>query len=326
MLDLFVSTYPFCRDDLEPRKRIQSHPELHFSENPLAKKLTQSELMQFALNATSLIAGTEDLTALVQKSTRLKHISRVGIGLDSVPLFLCREKGIRVSYTPDAVTPAVAELALGMILSCLRHFTLSDSQIRKGKWIRNYGHRISKVKIGIIGFGRIGKALTRLLAPLSPQLLIHDIRSVEEEIQPWLEQGISIRSVSFQEILKESDLLTLHIPSYSLTKGILNRETFSQMKPGSFLVNTARGSLVVEKDLLDVLNSGHLSGAALDVFEKEPYSGPLTELENVLLTQHIGSCSYDCRNAMELQATEESLRFLLGKPLLREVPEEEYRI
>ncbi len=321
---IFISTHPFSRHDSAPLDLLNSSKDWKFELNPLNRKLTSSEVTQFALDATSIIAGTDNLTELILSSKNLKHISRVGIGLDTVPLRLCKEKGIRVSYTPDAVTPAVAELALGFILSVIRHVKLSDHEMRNGIWKRNYGSRVGHLTIGLFGFGRIGKSLVRLLAPFRPNLIVHDIRNIDSEISEFQKQGIQIKSVSLSEVFAYSDLISLHVPAYSKTKHIINRKTLSSMKDGVFIVNTARGELINEKDLVTALTSGKVQGAGLDVFEEEPYQGPLCEFQNVILTQHMGSCSYDCRSEMERQATEECIRFLRGESLLREVPESEF--
>jgi D-3-phosphoglycerate dehydrogenase len=321
---VFVSTFPFGKSDPTPRNLLLAEENLQVSFNPLARKLTNEEVCSLALEADAIIAGTEDLSLLINKSDRLRLISRVGIGLDSVDLKLCREKGIRVCYTPDAVTMAVAELTLGLMIAITRQVNLSDREIREGKWVRNYGKRLGESVIGLIGFGRVGKSVARLLAPFGPEILIHDIRDFEQDTGDLRRLGQKVRTSSKEEIFTNADVVSLHVPAYAKTKELINTQSLRTFKKDSFLINTARGELVNEEDLFEALSSGVLAGAALDVFCKEPYEGPLSNLPNVILTQHMGSCSYDCRLAMESQATEDLIRFLNGKDLLREVPEVEY--
>lgn len=321
---LFISTFPFFRNDPEAKNRLFAHPEVQVLLNPHNRKLSPSEVLELAKEARSIVAGTEDLTELIRTSSKLGHISRVGIGLDSVPLHLCRSKGIRVSYTPDAVTKAVSELTIGLMLSITRSVAKADREMRLGEWNRHYGPRLEDLTIGIVGLGRIGKDVARLLVPFHPKLIFYDIQDKTTEIEAIQKCGGNISSRSFKEVISQSEILSLHVPAYSKTRHMLDETSLSSMKKGAFLINTARGDLVEEKALHQSLKSGHLAGAALDVFASEPYKGELSELDNVLLTQHMGSCSLDCRKRMEEEAVEESLRFLRGEPLQREVPEHEY--
>ena len=139
-----------------------------------------------------------------------------------------------------------------------------------------------------------------------------------------LKKNISIQQVTKEEIYQSSDIISLHLPLYKKTKYMIDKKSLELFNKNSFLINTARGALIHENDLFDALNVKQIKAAALDVFETEPYSGNLRALENVILTQHIGSCSFDCRYEMEIQAAEELIRFFKNETLLREVPDEEY--
>ncbi|MDZ4726989.1 MAG: phosphoglycerate dehydrogenase [Leptospira sp.] len=325
MLTIFVSTFPFGKANSIPRDLLSERSDIKVLYNPENRKLTKDEILKYAIDADVVIAGTEDLSLLIDKSLKLKMIARVGIGLDSVNLLVCREKGIRVSYTPDAVTMAVAELTIGLMIGITRLVGLADREIRKGLWNRHYGKRIGESLIGLIGFGRVGKNVAKLLLPFSPKILVNDINEISEDVNILRNEGLNISETSKDEIFSSADIVSLHLPAYKLTNHMLNQNTLSKFKPESYLINTARGELIDERALFDCLKSGAIAGAALDVFNEEPYIGSLTELDNVILTQHMGSCSYDCRLAMETQATEDVLRFLSNEPLLREVPEFEYK-
>ncbi len=318
-MKVFISTYPFGVNNQKPIQTLENQNISYFL-NPYKRKLKPTETLKFALDCEILIAGTEDLTLLVENSNKLKFISRVGIGLDSVPLELCRKKGIRVSYTPDAVTPAVVELTIGLMLDGLRKISYSDREIRNGKWSRPIGKRIAESIIGIIGFGRVGSGVAKTLVSFHPkQVLVNDIIDVSEKILFLKKNNLNIEFASVDKILEKSNILSLHVPLTKDTRNMIRRETILKMKNSPILINTSRGEVVHEEDLLNALKLKQISHACLDVFCNEPYFGSFTQLENVTLTQHIGSCSEDCRLAMETQAVEEVIRFIKGEPLLQEV-------
>jgi D-3-phosphoglycerate dehydrogenase len=324
MPKIFISTIPFGETDPAPI-RLLKKTGWEYKINPLGRKLSPNEVAKLALDCDGVIAGTEDLRPLIEKTNKLKIISRVGIGLDSVPLALCREKGITVVYTPDAVTMAVAELTVGIMIALTRHTYISDRNIRHGEWKRRQGKRIRKSIIGIIGLGRIGTNVVKLLVPFRPEeVLINDIKDKSEDIAGFRDGGLNIRQVEKKEIYRNSDIVSIHIPLWSRSRNLINAETLQYFKKEVFLINLARGGIVNEADLYKALITGRIGGAAIDCFEEEPYCGPLAELDNVLLTPHMGSCSFDCRVRMELEATQDLIRFFQREPLMNEVPEEEY--
>lgn len=322
--DLFISTTPFGVADPLPQQMLENSG-FSFMHNPLGRKMTSEEVAEHAKDATVLVAGTENLMPLLKKSSNLRMISRVGIGLDGVPLAECRKRGIVVSWTPDAVTPAVAELAIGLMISVTRFVPHVDRGIRAGVWKRPAGKRIEESVVGLVGFGRIGSSVARLLVPFKPKMvLVADRKDKSAEIAALRAQGLNVRAAALDEVIGESDILSLHLPNSPATRHLVDENTLSRMKPGAFLVNTARGELVDEAALEAALLEGRLGGAALDAFHQEPYTGPLSRLENVLSTSHLGSCSIDCRARMEGEAAEDAIRFLKGEPLLRAVPHDEY--
>lgn len=326
-MKVFVSVYPFAKINPLPLQTLKASG-LDISLNPYNRKLKPDETKEFAKDADLIIAGTEDLTPLIDSAPNLRFVSRVGIGLDSVPLELCRQKGILVSYTPDAVTNAVAELILGEMVVATRFVSLADSQIRNGIWTRPIGKSLHESKIGLIGFGRVGQRVANLLVPFFPQeVLVHDIldkSSALEELQK--KYGLHIHQTSKEEVLAQSDIISLHLPLTPLTKNFLTLKEFQSMKSTTTLLHFCRGTVVNETDLYQVLKEKRIRWACVDVFEEEPYFGPLTELENTTLTQHMGSCTEEARLAMELGATEEVIRFVENRPLQNLVPESEYEM
>jgi D-3-phosphoglycerate dehydrogenase len=278
----------------------------------LGRKLTEDELVEMVKGYSAIIAGTESLTAKVMDSAgSLKLISRVGIGLDSVDLAAAHKRGIQVCYTPDAPAPAVAELTLGLMLSLVRSIHLSNKMMHEGQWKRYFGYRLSEMTIGIMGVGRIGSKVLTLLESFGvKKVLLNDI---DTEIE--VDFSLDIEWVDKKTLYACSDILTLHVPLTEQTYNLITRNELLCMKEGAFIINTARGGIINEADLFEILISGHLSGAAIDVFEKEPYNGRLNEVDNCILTSHMGSMSQDCRVRMEVEATQEVVNWVCGGAL-----------
>lgn len=317
-----ITTVPFGERNRLPLELLES-AGIEYVINPLGRKLKEAELADMVADFDVLIAGTEPITDHVMGSgRRLKLISRVGIGLDSVDLLAAERRGIHVSYTPDAPAPAVAELTVGLMLSLLRSIHVSNMQMHAGQWYRHFGRRIPEVTVGVIGTGRIGSRVLRRIASFgTPRVLVNDLNP-----DPKLIPELKLEWVSKEDIYKQADLISVHVPLTVHTKSMIRREHLLEMKRDALVINTSRGGVINERDLADVLQSGHLGGAAIDVFEREPYEGPLVRIERCLLTSHMGSMSVDCRTRMEIEATEEAVRFLTGKALQARVPPAEYDV
>ncbi|MBN1693510.1 MAG: phosphoglycerate dehydrogenase [Dehalococcoidales bacterium] len=290
MPKVYISTSSFAEYDKLPLKLLKD-AGIDSQANPHGRKLTEDECLKLFGDADGLIAGTEPLTAEVLKSAKkLKVISRVGVGLDNVDLDAAKKRGIRIFSTPDAPTLAVAELTLGLMLALLRRITQGDKETRAGKWQKPMGSLLHGKKAGIIGMGRIGRKVAELVKGLGAQAAYCDPAVNEAGYQ----------RLSMEELLAQSDIVTLHLSGGGT---LLGEKELRSMKKGSYLINCARGGLVDETALAKVLKEDHLAGAALDVFAKEPYTGPLTKLDNVILTPHIGSYAKESRIEMEVEAT-----------------------
>jgi len=322
MAKVLITTVPFGKNNRFPLDLLEN-AGIEYLVNPHNKKLTENQLSELIGDFEVLIAGTEQITdKVMSQAPKLKLISRVGIGLDSVDLNAAKKRGIKISYTPDAPAPAVAELTLSMILTLLRSVHVSNLQMHHGNWERIFGRRLTDVTVGIIGVGRIGTHLLRCMSGFGKiNILANDIMPNNQ-----LNRDFNLEWVTKDQIYKESDIISLHLPLTFLTRNMICREHLLQMKKGAFVINTSRGGIINEDDLYKAMEEGHLGGAAIDVFENEPYTGKLIEIDRCLLTAHMGSMSIDCRSQMEIEATEEAVRFLAGKPLEGEVPQSEYDI
>ncbi len=319
---VLITTVPFAEENRLPREMLED-AGIPFVINPIGRKLQESELAEMVEPYEVIIAGTEPITAKVMdRAPKLKLISRVGIGLDSVDLIAAEKRGIKVSYTPDAPAPAVAELTLGLMLTLLRHVQVSNLEMHRSGWERRFGRRLALCKVGIIGVGRIGAGVLRHLAGFGcSEVLLNDLAVKDIDTH-----GLPVRWCDKETIYREADIITLHVPLTVQTSNMVGRDQLLVMKKDAIIINTARGGIVNETDLYAVLQSGRMAGAAIDVFKQEPYAGPLGEIERCILTSHMGSMSVDCRSQMEVEATEEAIRYLTQKTLCSEVPQEEYEM
>lgn len=278
--------------------------------NPYKRKLTEAEVNDLIqkFRPVGMIAGVEPLTReTLVKAPFLKAISRCGIGMDSVDLEAANEQEILVTNTPDAPTIPVAELTIGMILAALRSTHLSDSSIRIGNWERPMGSLLYDKTVGIIGCGRIGSYVAKILSSFGCQVVGFD---------PFLNTHSHIKLLTFEKLLQVADIVTLHIPYTDSNHHIINSDSIALMKKGALLINAARGGLIDETALVAALQSKSLSGAAIDCFESEPYTGPLCQVNNAVLTAHIGSYATEGRLIMEQQAADNLLNSLRRAKLI----------
>lgn len=272
---------------------------LEVTMNPYGRKVKSNEFFELAQGAIGIIAGTEPITRdVLAQLPHLKVISRCGTGLDNVDMCAAEEFGIKVFNTPDAPTIAVAELTIGLILSLLRKTNQMDRGIREGKWEKLMGNLLYDKRVGIIGFGRIGSKVADMLVPFGCKIAYYDINDA---------QDTKYKKINFGDLLKKSNILSIHVSS---REKIIGKQEINLIPRGVWLVNVSRGGVVDEDALYFALKEKHLSGAALDVFEQEPYTGKLKELNNIILTPHIGSYAVEARVKMEMEAVENLLKGL----------------
>ncbi|MBF0533144.1 MAG: phosphoglycerate dehydrogenase [Candidatus Omnitrophica bacterium] len=296
---IFIATSSFAEYSEEPLRRLKDRG-FAWALNPHGRKLRSEEIAELAQGAVGIVAGTEKIDGpILRRLPGLKAISRCGAGIDNIDLPAAAELGVQVRNTPDAPTLAVAELTVGLMINLLRRVHWMDRDLRRQCWKKHMGHLLSRKKVGIIGFGRIGKKVAQLLKGFECELAYHDAR-----IAPG-HPGIA--GMTLAEILPWADLLTVHISS---AETVISGRELGKMKPGSFIINTSRGGVIDETALAEHLLCGHLAGAAVDVFTQEPYAGPLCGLEPVILTPHIGSYAQESRVDMEVAAVKNLLEAL----------------
>lgn len=279
--------------------------------NPFGRPLTQDELIPLLQGCDGYIAGLDSVTEKVIRSCdKLKVISRYGAGVDRVDLKAAAREGVAVCNTPGANAQAVADLALGLMLSAARKVPMLDGKTREGQWVRSTGMELYGKTLGILGLGAIGKAVAKRGRGFDMKVLAYDPFLNEE----YARQN-GIQPASFDEVVENSDVISLHLPLNQDTRHIIGREAMERMKPGTILVNSARGGLIDEEAAYDMLKSGHLGGLGLDAYEKEPpTASPLFEFDSVICTPHTGSHTKEAVGNMARMSVENLIQVLRGEP------------
>jgi D-3-phosphoglycerate dehydrogenase len=272
--------------DLEGVKRLE---KAGFAVDAMPT-ISKDELKQKVSNYEVLIvrSRTKVTKSIIEAGKRLKLVGRAGVGLDNIDLEAAEKKGVKVLNTPEAPANAAAELTLGLILSLVRSIPQADSAMRQGKWIKNQliGWELKGKTLGTIGLGNVGERVAKLAKAFEMKILI----TKRTPPDPALLKELGAEFVPLSELLRRSDVVTVHIPYTSQTHHMIGEKEFQLMKKGTFFVNTSRGAIVDEKALLKALKSGLLGGVALDVFETEPpIDWTLMRLPNVICTPHIGA-------------------------------------
>jgi len=252
---------------------------------------------------------------LICHAPKLKVISNHGAGFDRVDIEAATRRGIVVTNTPDVVTEATAELAFGLMLSITRRIVEFDKILKSEipfRWgpMQMLGFELMGKTLGIIGFGRIGQAMGQRAMAFGMKVIYYQ-RTPREEL---LDKRDDVSYKPLEELLSQSDIISIHVPLTKNTYHLLGNDEFNKMKKGAYIINTARGPVVDEEALVHALKSGHLAGAGLDVFEKEPRIHPeLIKMENTVLTPHVGTSTLETRTAMIKLAIKNLLMALDGK-------------
>lgn len=288
--------------------------------NPVDRPLLEAELLSLIVGMDALIAGADRVTAAViaAATPNLKIIAKHGVGYDNIDMAAARRHCIPVTITPGANSIAVAELTLGLMLAVARRIPQLDRTVRAGSWRRVIGGELAGKTLGLVGTGRIGSEVARRAAAFAMDIIACDPYPQQE-----LTACYGVQYCSLPEVLARSDVLSLHAPVTPATAGIINAHTMGQMKKAAILINTARGELVVEDDLVAALENGTLAGAGLDTFAHEPVRNPrLLALPRVVLTPHAGAQTREAVCNMAMMAAREVVRVLSGQAPLHPVPEE----
>ena len=272
-------------------KKILEDAGCEIIENPHGRPYTFEELKEIVEDIDGVVVGVDDWNEDVFKlAPKLKGMARFGVGVDNIDLNAAKEHGIIVCNSPGINSSAVAEQAVALLLSLIRNIPEMNRAVRKGEWPRPMFHELKSRTIGFLGFGAIARNVAQRLAGFGPEMIAYDKYPNQEAADK-----LGVRLVSQEEVLKESDIISIHLPATDETKHLINKETIQQMKDGVYIVNTARGSIVNEADMAGALESGKAAGFGTDVFEHEPIdlSGPLFKYDNYIATPHVSAETFE---------------------------------
>ena len=277
---------------------------------------SSNELVRLIKDFDALIVRSKPLVTrdVIEAANKLKVIGRAGVGLDNIDLEAAKEKGIAIFNAPGAPTNSVAELAIGLMLAVLRKIAYADRSMREGKWVKKecLGQELHGKILGVIGMGRIGRAVARIAHHgFGMKIIYYDVIRCPKEIEEELEA----QCLDLETVLRTADVITIHVPLTPQTKHLINEERLKLMKPTAILINTARGGVVDTNALVKALKEGWIAGAGLDVFEEEPLpkNHSLTELDNVVLTPHIGANTIEAQERAGIEIAKKIVEFFRSK-------------
>lgn len=304
---ILIALSTFSRESREPLALLEASG-IPFEIHKSGKRITREELLNQAGHASVIVAGVEPYDAdLFKQLPALRCISRCGVGVDSIDLVAAREHGVTVANTPDSPVQAVAELALSMFLSLSRNIPRQSKLMSERRWERVESHLLRGQTVGLIGFGRIGRRVAELCLAFGAKVHVCDPFVSVEEIS-----SRGVVPVSFDELLATSDILSIHASKGGSGSPLLGNDELARVKPGAIVINLARGDMIDEDALVDALRTGRVSGAGLDVFPSEPYTGALCDFPQVILTPHSATLPVETRGEMECRCVQNALDFISG--------------
>ncbi len=278
--------------------------------------ITADDLLKVAGEYDALIVRgrTKVTPAVFEAAKNLKVVGRAGVGVDNIDLNAARQHGVKVVNSPFATTVAVAELAMALLLSLVREIPRGDAGMKNGKWLKKEmeGTELCQKKLGIIGFGRIGQAVAKRAQAFDMSVVVVCDPYVDCEVV----ESAGCQAVSLNELLASADIITLHVPLNSDTRGLIGKDQFALMKDGVRLINTSRGGVIDEAALLEALETGKVAGAALDVFSTEPPGQTaLVSHPRVIGSPHIGAQTVEAQQRAAHDIATEVLAALRGDEL-----------
>ncbi len=293
----------------EGLEKLLNHPEIQVDIKP---KPSQEELVNLIKGYDGLLIRSEVRVTkeIFDSADILKVVCRAGTGVDNVDLHAATKKGVVVMNVPGGNTISACEHTIGLILSMMRNIPQAHNSLKSGKWEREkfVGKELQGKTLGLIGLGRIGSEVAKRMKMFDMKIIAYD-PYVSEEYANQL--GVELKS--FEEVIKEADIISLHIPKTEETKNLINKDVMMKMKDGVCIVNCARGGIVNENDLYEMIKSGKVAAAALDVFEKEPItSSPLFELDNVIVTPHLGASTEEAQVKIAREVADMMIDFFVN--------------
>jgi glyoxylate reductase len=283
---------------------------------PQEERISREELFRRVKDKQGLVCLLTDRVddELLRGATKLRIVSNVAVGFDNVDIPACTKRGVAVTNTPGVLDESTADFAWALMMAVARRVGEGEALARSGNWKgwdldQLVGTDVWGKTLGLVGFGRIGRAMARRAGGFKMKVIYTDVQRAPEDV----EKELNSEYRDFNTLLAESDFVSLHVPLSPETQGLLEAAKFFRMKPSAFLINTSRGSVVDEAALVHALESKKIAGAALDVYENEPFIHPGLKRSNVVLTPHIASASLETRTKMACMAAENVRDFVDGK-------------
>jgi len=278
--------------------------------NPYDRPLQEHEMLDLMANVSGMIVGNDVVTEKVMAAglPTLQIIAKSGAGYNNIDVAAAQSYGIPVTNTPGTNSKSVADLTLGLILSLARNIPQLNHTLHTGQWQKSVGVELEGKRLGIVGTGNIGGEVIKRASAFNMEVVAYTTHPRQDLVEKY-----RVRYLSLAKVISTADFLSLHVPALPDTIHMINKTTLRTMKSTAYLINTARGELVVEEDLYSALGQGIIAGAALDTFPQEPLQGsPLCNLSNVILTPHIGASTGEASQRVGIMAVEEVIRVLSG--------------
>lgn len=297
-------------EGLKNTPEFEVHPE---------SKITQENLKELLpkINGLVIRSATKVMQDYLDLAPNLKYVIRAGAGTDNIDKAACEKVGVRVSNTPGANNNSAAEHAVALMMTVLRKTAWAHKTMSNGGWDKSkfVGTELTNKKVGIVGFGQIGQIVAKRIGGFEPEVLFYDPFCEKSEL-PYARKCEDLKT-----LFSECDVITLHTPLMDATKGLVNKDLLSLMKPEAILVNASRGGIVNEEDLLQILKEGRIRGAGFDVFATEPLEedSPLRSLDNLIMTPHLGASTEEAQFRVGEMAVHQLKEFFINDNLLNEV-------
>ena len=299
MRSLVIASRSFSKHPVLRKEVLKRYPNAKFNDEGLS--LNGESLIEFLDGHEKAITALEKIDdSILKLLPNLKVIGKYGVGLDMIDLHAMKRHGVNLGWTGGVNKRSVSELVISYSIALLHRTIFANAEVRKGKWYQVKGRQLSDCTVGIIGCGHVGKDLVELLQPFNCKILANDVLDFKDFYKKY-----EVTSVGLEELIRKSDIVTLHLPLDKSTRNILNSDKLSLLKDDAVLINLARGGLIDEVALKELLNNNKITGAALDVFEVEPPVDPsFATMDNVLITPHIGGSTEEAILAMGMAAIE----------------------
>jgi len=296
---LVIASRSFSKHPVLRKEVLKRYPNAKFNDEGLS--LNGESLIEFLDGHEKAITALEKIDdSILKLLPNLKVIGKYGVGLDMIDLHAMKRHGVNLGWTGGVNKRSVSELVISYSIALLHRTIFANAEVRKGKWYQVKGRQLSDCTVGIIGCGHVGKDLVELLQPFNCKILANDVLDFNDFYKKY-----EVTSVGLEELIRKSDIVTLHLPLDKSTQNILDSDKLSLLKNDAVLINLARGGLIDEVALKELLNNNKIAGAALDVFEVEPPVDPsFATMDNVLITPHIGGSTEEAILAMGMAAIE----------------------